>query len=72
MTADTFGKLPQGLCKALGCLIRFYKEGTPRDDAAIVADMKALSVKEILARTDWWDADLGFAYDEVIKYAAES
>ena len=69
---EKFGKLPQGLCKALGCLIRFYKEGTPRDDAAIVADMKALSVKEILARTDWWDADLGFAYDEVIKYAAES
>jgi len=69
---EKFGKAPAGLCKALGCLIRFYKEGTPRDDAQIVADMKALSVKEILARTDWWDTDCSFAYDEVIKYAPES
>ena len=69
---EAFGKLPPALCKAFGCLIRFYKEGTSRDDAAIVADMKKLSVKEILARTDWWDADCSFAYDEVVKYAAES
>ena len=69
---EKFGKLPEGLCKAFGCLIRFYKEGTPRDDEQIVADMKALSVKEILARTDWWDADCTFAYEVVKNYAAES
>ena len=69
---EKFGKVPPALCKALGCLIRFYKEGTPRDDAQIIADMKAMSVKEILANTAWWDADLSFAYDEVIRYAAES
>ena len=69
---EKFGKLPPALCRAFGCLIRFYKEGTPKDDAAIVEDMKKLSVKEILARTDWWDADCSFAYDEVVKYASES
>lgn len=69
---EKFGKVPPALCKALGCLIRFYKEGTPRDDAQIIADMKAMSVKEILANTAWWDADLSFTYDEVIPYAAES
>ena len=69
---EKFGKLPQGLCKAFGCLIRFYKEGTPRDDAQIIADMKVLSVKEILARTDWWDMDCSFAYEGVKDYASES
>ncbi len=69
---EKFGKLPAGLCKAFGCLIRFYKEGTPRDDAQIIADMKALSVKEILARTDWWDTDCSFAYEGVKDYASES
>ena len=69
---EKFGKLPTGLCKAFGYLIRFYKEGTPRDDAQIIADMKALSVKEILARTDWWDADCSFAYEGVKDYASES
>ena len=69
---EKFGKLPEALCKAFGCLIRFYKEGTPRDDAQIIADMKRLSVKEILARTDWWDADCSFAYEGVKDYASES
>ena len=69
---EKFGKLPQGLCKAFGCLIRFYKEGNPKDDEQIIADMKALSVKEILARTDWWDADCTFMYEGVKDYASES
>lgn len=69
---EKFGKLPQGLCKAFGCLIRFYKEGAPRDEESIIRDMKALSVKEILARTDWWGVDCSFAYEGVKDYAAES
>lgn len=69
---EKFGKLPQGLCKAFGYLIRFYKEGNPRDDAQIIADMRALSVKEILGRTDWWDVDCTFMYEGVKDYASES
>lgn len=69
---EKFGKLPEGLCKAFGYLIRFYKEGHPQDDEQIIADMKALSVKEILARTDWWDTDCTFLYEGVKDYASES
>lgn len=54
------GKTPPTLVCALAALIRFYKEGEPNDDPAIMADMKALSVDEILARTDWWGEDLTF------------
>ncbi len=54
------GKTPPTLSFSLAALIRFYKEGEPNDDEAIMADMKALSVDEILARTDWWGEDLTF------------
>ncbi|MBQ9964021.1 MAG: tagaturonate reductase, partial [Clostridia bacterium] len=54
------GKTPPTLVCALAALIRFYKESEPNDDPAIMADMKALSVDEILARTDWWGEDLTF------------
>ena len=30
--------------------------------------MKEADVKDILSNTDLWDEDLGFLYDEVIKY----
>lgn len=69
---EKFGQLPDGLCKAFGCLIRFYKEGTPRDDEAIIAAMRSMTVKQILANTEWWDTDCSFAYEGVKDYASES
>lgn len=62
------GKTPPTLVCALGALIRFYKEGEPNDDAAVMEQMKALSVEEILARADWWGQDLSFLCDEVKPY----
>ena len=53
---------------SLAKLIEFYKNGTPTDDAEIIAFMKEKSVKEILANKAFWDEDLTFLYDEVIKY----
>ena len=69
---EKFGKAPAGLTKAFGCLIRFYKEGTPRDDEQIIAAMRSMSVKEILANTEWWDVDCSFLYEEVKAYADPS
>ncbi len=69
---EKFGKAPEGLTKAFGCLIRFYKEGTPRDDEQIITAMRSMSVKEILANTEWWDTDCSFLYEEVKAYADPS
>jgi len=63
------GKVPPTLVFSLAALIRFYKHGTPNDDAEIMEDMKKLSVAEILARTDWWEEDLSFLLNEVSQYA---
>jgi len=62
------GNMPQNLIMSLAKLIEFYKNGTPTDDAEVIAFMKEKSVKEILANKAFWDEDLTFLYDEVIKY----
>jgi len=63
------GQLPATLLCAFGALIRFYKDGEPNDDPAIMTDMKALTVPEILARSDWWGEDLSHLGEEVARYA---
>ena len=68
---EKFGKCPEGLARAFGSLIRFYKAGAPRDDAGIIEKMKALSVKEILQNEEWWGQDCSFLYEKVAPYAAE-
>ena len=69
---EKFGKAPEGLTKAFGCLIRFYKEGSPRDDADIIAQMKTLSIREILAKKEWWGQDCSFLCEKVTPYATTS
>ena len=66
-----FGTVPEGLACAFGSLIRFYKYGTARDDAGIVAQMKARSVEEILKNELWWGQDCSFLLEKVMPYAAE-
>ena len=61
------GKMPGNLIFSLAKLIEFYKNGTPTDDADIIAYMKEHDLKEILANTDFWGADISFLYDEVAK-----
>ena len=60
-----FDAMPRTLLFAFAQLIRFYKEGTPDDDPAIMAFMKTASVPEILARVDYWGEDLSFLCAEV-------
>lgn len=60
--------MPQNLIFSLAKLIEFYKNGTPTDDADIIAFMKEKSLEEILANKDFWDTDLSFLNQEVAKY----
>lgn len=62
------GKTPEKLCVSLGKLIEFYKKGTPNDDEKVMEFMKNRSASEILANKDFWDEDLSFLTDEVLKY----
>ncbi|MBR5586661.1 MAG: tagaturonate reductase [Clostridia bacterium] len=61
-------QMPENLIFSLYKLIEFYKTGTPTDDENIIKFMREKSVAEILANKAFWDEDLSFLYDEVIKY----
>ena len=63
-----FNKLPPTLTFALAKLIEFYRTDMTNDAPEIVEFMKTASVKDILAKTEYWGTDLSFMYDEVIKY----
>ena len=63
------GRMPAHLLLSLYKLIQFYKTGTPADADGVIAFMREKSVKEILANTAFWDTDLSFLYDEVMRYA---
>ncbi len=63
-----FGKLPATLTFAFAKLIDFYRTDMTNDDPAIVAFMNTASVAEILAKTEYWGADLSFMLDEVSQY----
>ena len=63
-----FDKLPEMLTFAFAKLIDFYRTDMTNDDAEVTAFMKTASVKDILAREDYWGTDLSFMYDEVAKY----
>lgn len=62
------GNMPENLILSLAKLIEFYKNGTPTDDAEVCEFMKEKSVAEILANKSFWDTDLSFLKDEVMKY----
>lgn len=63
-----FNKLPPTLTFAFAKLIEFYRTDMTNDDAEVTAFMKTASVKEILAKTEYWGTDLSFMHDEVAKY----
>lgn len=63
------GNVPPTLTQSLWKLIEFYKNGTPTDDAAVIASIKDRSVAEILADRALWDEDISFLTDEVLRYA---
>lgn len=59
------GRKPQNLIFSFSKLIEFYKNGTPTDDADVIAFMKEKSIEEILANSAFWDADLSFLAEDV-------
>ncbi|MBE6706843.1 MAG: tagaturonate reductase [Ruminococcaceae bacterium] len=63
-----FGKLPQTLTFAFAKLIEFYRTDMTNDAPEVVEFMKTASVKDILAKTEYWGTDLSFMYDEVAKH----
>ncbi len=63
------GKAPRHLLFALAMLIRFYKEGTPGDDAAVIARLQSASVAELLADESLWGVSLAEFTGEVESYA---
>lgn len=63
-----FNKMPEALILSLAKLIEFYKNGTPNDDAEIIKFIKEHSIKEILANKAFWDEDISYLTDEVIKH----
>ena len=63
-----FNKLPPTLTFAFAKLIEFYRTDMTNDARDVVEFMKTASVKDILAKTEYWDTDLSFMYDEVAKH----
>lgn len=62
-----FGKLPETLTFAFAKLIEFYRTDMTNDAPDVVEFMKTASVKDILAKTEYWGTDLSFMYAEVAK-----
>ncbi|MBQ7900982.1 MAG: tagaturonate reductase [Clostridia bacterium] len=61
------GSKPQHLIYSFAKLIEFYKNGTPTDSEDVVAFMKEKSIPEILANKAFWDEDLSFLTDDIMK-----
>ena len=62
-----FGEYPKTLVFSLAKLIKFYKKGTPNDDATVMEFMKTQSVADILKNKAFWDEDLSDLLDLVEK-----
>lgn len=61
------GKNPDNLLTAFAMLIKFYKQGTPSDDAAVTEFMKTASIQQILQNAGLWGQDLSFLSCEIEK-----
>lgn len=61
------GEMPQSLIYSFAKLIEFYKKGSPSDDEAVVAFMREKTIAEILANKAFWDEDLSYLKDEILK-----
>ena len=63
------GKAPARLLFALAMLIKFYKEGTPTDDPAVIERFRTASVAELLADESLWGVSLAEYTEEVERHA---
>ena len=63
-----YKKMPERLVCSLAALIMFYRTDEANDDADVMSFMKTASVKEILAREDYWGESLAEFEPYVQKY----
>lgn len=63
------GSVPPTLTQSLWRLIEFYQNGTPTDDATVIARMQGRPIAAILADATLWGEDISFLTDEVLRYA---
>lgn len=63
-----FNKMPDALILSLAKLIEFYKRGTPNDAPEIIDFIKTHTIKEILSNIAFWDEDISYLTEEVMKY----
>lgn len=62
-------KSPAQLLFALAMLVKFYKEGTPTDDEAVIERFRSASVAELLSDAALWGVSLAEYVAEVEQYA---
>ncbi len=68
-----YDKKPANLMMSFAYLIKFYKDGTPTDDASVIDFMKKSDIASILANKEFWDEDLSFLASDLEKcYASIS
>ncbi len=60
-----FDKMPQNLMMSFAYLIKFYKDGTPTDDATVIDTIKNSDIPAILKNKDLWGEDLSYLKDEL-------
>ena len=66
------GEMPKHLLFALAMLIRFYRNGTPRDDESTIARMRSGDIFALLSDVDLWGVSLTEYAEEVAHYADTS
>ena len=62
------GALPQCLVWSLAALIAFYRTDEANDGEEIMAYMKTASVRDILAKQEYWGQDISFLAETVERY----
>jgi tagaturonate reductase len=62
---ERYGKSPKNLIFSFAQLIKFYKDGTPKDEDSVIAFMRRASVNEILTNVELWGSDLSYLTEDI-------
>lgn len=65
-----FGRYPEALTYAFTRLLRFYREGAPRDDAAVIEKMRK-PLCEVLADVSLWGEELSYMENALLAVCEE-
>ena len=68
---ERYGKSPRNLLFSFAQLIKFYREGTPKDDGGIIAFIRENTTRDVLSNAELWGADLSYLTEEVEKELSE-